>query len=69
MLWAGRGSVSTTGLVDTLGAYGRAGLHHLVGIPWMQSGAQLATMDAHARLEAQLENLRWFASDVRPRVA
>ncbi len=54
-------------LIDTLGEYARAGLHHLVGIPSLRTGT-LIEMSTHDRLQATIEDLNAFASDVLPAV-
>ncbi len=68
MLWSGMGVSRKEQLVDTLGAYARAGMHHLVGLPWLLSGEQLASMSHEERLQSQLENMEMFASDILPQV-
>ncbi|OAI41236.1 hypothetical protein AYO38_04190 [bacterium SCGC AG-212-C10] len=68
MLWAGLGVTDRAQLVDTLGAYERAGVQHLVGIPWLLHGRPTATMTDQDRLEAQLENMDLFVSEIRPKV-
>jgi probable F420-dependent oxidoreductase len=67
MLWAGldvRGAAQT---LDAIGAYERAGMHHLVGIPWLLDREFSAPSDA-GRLEATLENMSVFAAEVLPKV-
>jgi probable F420-dependent oxidoreductase len=59
---------STARIVDTLGEYGRAGMHHVVGIPWMLGRERLGGDSDHGRLQATLENMAVFASDVLPKV-
>jgi probable F420-dependent oxidoreductase len=66
MLWAGLGLNGRQQVIDTLGEYERAGMHHLVGIPWLLSADRLMDMSPHDRLRAQLENLELFAGDILP---
>jgi probable F420-dependent oxidoreductase len=66
MLWAGLGLNGRQQVVDTLGEYARAGMHHLVGIPWLLSADGLMDMSPHERLKVQLENMELFSSDIRP---
>lgn len=54
-------------LIDALGEYERAGLHHLVGIPWVTPVA-LGELSTHDRLRVTLDNLEQFAADVLPAV-
>ncbi|MFN0146561.1 MAG: TIGR03619 family F420-dependent LLM class oxidoreductase [Dehalococcoidia bacterium] len=68
MLWAGLGLSGTQQVVDVLGEYARAGMHHLVGIPWLLDGGRFMEMAPHDRLKAQLENMELFADGVRPAV-
>jgi probable F420-dependent oxidoreductase len=68
MLWAGLGGGSKDQLVDTLGAYERAGMHHLVGIPWLLNAERIATFSNRERLDSQLENMAYFANEIRPQV-
>jgi probable F420-dependent oxidoreductase len=65
MLWSGLGISGKEELIDTLGAYDRAGMHHLVGIPWLGTGS-LMDRTPHDRLAALRENLEYFASDILP---
>ena len=61
-------TVSTDGpqqLIDALGDYARAGLHHLVGVPWV-TPVSLAALSTHDRLRVTLVNLEQFAADVLP---
>jgi len=63
MLWAGldvRGAAQT---LDAIGQYQRAGMHHLVGIPWLLD-REFESLSAAGRLEATLENMRVFAAEV-----
>jgi alkanesulfonate monooxygenase SsuD/methylene tetrahydromethanopterin reductase-like flavin-dependent oxidoreductase (luciferase family) len=67
MLWAGldvRGAAQT---LDAIGKYERAGMHHLVGIPWLLDRTFADLSDA-GRLDATLENMRVFAAEVLPKV-
>jgi probable F420-dependent oxidoreductase len=67
MLWAGFGvPPKKDEVVDTLGAYARAGMHHLVGIPWLLHADRVATMTDAERLEAQIENMAYFAVEIMP---
>jgi probable F420-dependent oxidoreductase len=68
MLWAGIGAESPAQAVDLIGEYGRAGMHHLVGTPWLLNPGGVMEMSPGDRLQAQLENLRYFAAEVRPKV-
>ena len=52
-------------LVDLIGEYRDAGLHHLVGIPALQSRGPRAP---HERLADAVEDLEQFAVDVLPAV-
>ena len=65
MLW---GFLEVTGkeqLIDMIGEYGRAGLHHLVGVPSLRPGA-LVNLSSHDLLQAALEDMQQFASEVLP---
>ncbi len=68
MLWAGLGVESPSQAIDVLGEYERAGMHHLVGIPWLRRPSSGREPTGHDRLELQLENLRCFAEQVRPKL-
>jgi probable F420-dependent oxidoreductase len=62
--------VATSGrehLVDLIGEYRDAGLHHLVGIPSMRSREPVAR-SGHEQLRDALEDLEEFAADVLPAV-
>jgi alkanesulfonate monooxygenase SsuD/methylene tetrahydromethanopterin reductase-like flavin-dependent oxidoreductase (luciferase family) len=67
MLWAGLEVRGVAQTLDAIGEYARAGMHHLVGIPWLleRNPTKLSGADL---LAATLENMRVFASDVLPRV-
>jgi probable F420-dependent oxidoreductase len=65
MLWAFLGTAGKDELIDTLGAYERAGLHHVIGIPSLRPG-DLMHLSTHDLLQATLEDLRFFASEVLP---
>jgi hypothetical protein len=52
-------------LVDTIGAYAEAGLHHLVGVP---SLTVRHPTTAAERLEATIEDLQRGAAEVLPAV-
>jgi probable F420-dependent oxidoreductase len=67
MLWAFLGISGKDQLIDTIGEYERAGLHHLVGIPSLRPGDAM-TLSTHDRLKAALDDLHFFASEVRPLV-
>jgi probable F420-dependent oxidoreductase len=67
MLWGFLGVAGKDELIDTLGEYERAGLHHMVGIPSLRQG-DLKALSTHDLLEATLEDLRFFASEVLPAV-
>jgi len=54
-------------LIDLIGEYRDAGLHHLVGIPSMRS-RDPGGRSSHARLHDALEDLEEFAADVLPAV-
>ena len=54
-------------LIDTLGEYAQAGLHHLVGVPSLRAGG-MAEMSTHDRLQAMIEDLQQFAAEVLPAV-
>jgi probable F420-dependent oxidoreductase len=54
-------------LVDLVGEYRDAGLHHLVGVPTTRIGPSAATTDAE-RLDEALEDLERFAAEVLPAV-
>ena len=67
MLWAGFGATPDRAqLTDLLGAYARAGMHHLVGIPWLLHADRVAGMPDAERLQAHLENMACFAEEVLP---
>jgi probable F420-dependent oxidoreductase len=68
MLWAFLATRGVQHLVDTIGAYAEAGLHHLVGVPSLVERGQGAMSD-HDRLAATLEDLERFAAEVRPAVS
>src|SRR6185312_449424 len=65
MLWAFLATKGVQHLIDTIGAYAEAGLHHLVGVPSLVERDEAALSD-HDRLAATLEDLARFAEDVRP---
>lgn len=54
-------------LVDLVGEYRDAGLHHLVGVPTTRAGRSAASTDAE-RLAEAIEDLERFAADVMPAV-
>jgi len=53
--------------VDVIGRYAAAGLHHLVGIPWLER-VELARLSPADRLTATVDNLARFAAEVLPAV-
>jgi probable F420-dependent oxidoreductase len=63
MLWAGLGVRGVARTLDAIGEYQRAGMHHLVGIPWLLDRSPADLSDA-GRLDATLENMRVFAAEV-----
>ena len=65
MLWAFLATGGVQQLVDTIGAYAEAGLHHLVGVP---SLAERHPATDRERLAATIEDLQRFAADVLPAV-
>jgi probable F420-dependent oxidoreductase len=65
MLWAFLSAGGKQELIDTLGEYERAGLHHIVGAPSLQP-RDLAELAPHDRLRATLDDLRAFAAEVLP---
>ena len=65
MLWAFSAITGRDELIDTLNEYERAGLHHLVGIPWLRA-VELSALSPADRLHATLDNMRLFASEVLP---
>jgi probable F420-dependent oxidoreductase len=67
MLWSFRDVTGRQRLIDTLGEYGRAGLHHLVGVPWVEP-VDLASLSDADRLRATLDNLEAFAAEVLPAI-
>jgi probable F420-dependent oxidoreductase len=67
MLWAFLGITGKQHLIDTIGEYERAGLHHLVGTPSLRAG-NLMDLSTHDRLQATLDDLRVFAAEVLPAV-
>lgn len=67
MLWAFLGVTGKERLIEMLGEYEQAGLHHLVGVPSLR-GTDLTELSTHDRLRATLDDLREFASEVLPSV-
>jgi len=65
MLWAGLDVRGVAATLDAIGEYARAGMHHLVGIPWLLSRDPVGLSD-QGMLDATLENMRIFAADVMP---
>jgi probable F420-dependent oxidoreductase len=66
MLWAGLGVTGKQQVTDVLGEYERAGMHHLVGLPWLTPVERFMEHSPHDRLKAQIENLELFADGVLP---
>jgi len=54
-------------VIDLIGRYAEAGLHHLVGPPPLHP-VRAAPGDPHGQLRATLDELRRFAADVLPYV-
>jgi probable F420-dependent oxidoreductase len=67
MLWAFLGITGKEQIIDTIGEYERAGLHHLVGTPSLRPD-NLMDLSTHDRLQATLEDLQLFAAEVLPAV-
>jgi probable F420-dependent oxidoreductase len=67
MLWAFVTIDSRQHLLDLLGAYRDAGLHHLVGTPWLHARTP-AELHPRDRLAATLENLELVATEILPAV-
>ncbi len=67
MLWAFLDVSSRQHLIDLLGEFADAGLHHLVGTPWVD-GPPATGISAADLLAATVENLERFAADVAPAV-
>jgi probable F420-dependent oxidoreductase len=67
MLWGFLDVNSRTHLIDMLGEFADAGLHHLVGTPWVD-GPPPSGISAGDLLAATIENLERFATDVAPAV-
>jgi probable F420-dependent oxidoreductase len=65
MLWAFLGISGKDQLIDTIGRYEQAGLHHLVGIPPLRPDDFLNRSPGDL-LRATLDNMRLFASEVLP---
>lgn len=63
MLWGFLRVDSAEQLVDMIGRYAEAGLHHLVGIPWLER-IDLAGLSTADLLAARLDNMARFAADV-----
>lgn len=65
MLWAFLPALGKEELIDTLGEYERAGLHHVIGVPLLRpSGPTISS--THDLLQATLEDLHLLASEVFP---
>jgi probable F420-dependent oxidoreductase len=65
MLW---GFLDVTGrqrLIDVLGEFSEAGLHHLVGTPWID-GPPPSDISTHDLLAATVDNLQRFAEEIAP---
>jgi probable F420-dependent oxidoreductase len=67
MLWAFLGVEGTEQIIDAVGRYGDAGLHHLVGIPWVEH-VELGRLAPPDRLTSTLDNMARFAAEVLPAV-
>jgi probable F420-dependent oxidoreductase len=67
MLWAFGVASGRDQLIDTIGEYAGAGLHHLIGIPWVER-RDLSALSTNGLLGATLDNLRQFAAEVLPQV-
>ena len=67
MLWAFQRVDGAAQAVDVIGRYASAGLHHLVGIPWLER-IELERLSPADRLTATLGNLARFAAEVLPAV-
>jgi probable F420-dependent oxidoreductase len=67
MLWGFLDVSSRAHLIDMLGDFADAGLHHLVGTPWVD-GPPPRGISAGELLTATIENLELFAADVAPAV-
>jgi alkanesulfonate monooxygenase SsuD/methylene tetrahydromethanopterin reductase-like flavin-dependent oxidoreductase (luciferase family) len=65
MLWAFLAAEGVQQVIDAIGAYAEAGLHHLVGVP---SLTDRQPSDDHERLEATIEDMQRFAQEVLPAV-
>lgn len=66
MLWSSAAGLDRgRPLVDLLGEYAAAGLHHLVGTPWL-AGPPRPGASTHDRLAATLDNLERVAAEVLP---
>ncbi len=67
MLWGFLPSGTAGEMIDRIGRYEQAGLHHLVGVPTLEP-APPRTSDPHDRLHTTLDQIRRFAGDVLPAV-
>jgi probable F420-dependent oxidoreductase len=67
MLWGFQSSRAAQSMIELLGEYEAAGLHHLVGAPVLEPAPALPS-DPHDRLRARLEELQRFAAEVLPSV-
>jgi probable F420-dependent oxidoreductase len=65
MLWGFLPSGTAEEVIDLLGRYADAGLHHLVGAPVLHP-APPAPTEPHGALTATLDELRRFAAEVLP---
>jgi hypothetical protein len=65
MLWGFLDVTGPSALVDALGEYADAGLHHLVGVPWVE-GPPPSGISSHDHLRTAMDNLSRFAEEVMP---
>jgi probable F420-dependent oxidoreductase len=65
MLWGFLDITGRAQLVDALGEFAEAGLHHLVGTPWID-GPPPGGISTHDYLAATIDNLQQFAEEIIP---